>query len=307
MSGSEKPLIVQVDGGIGRVICAVPALEELAKTRKVTVLASHPEVLWNNPNIHKVYGLSREYLWDDVIKHGEFRFPEPYFSHRYYNQELHLIQSFNELLLGEAGEISKPSIYLTFEELKWGREFIDARRQEFPGKDIALIQAFGSAANIQDDLVDPTHRSLTPHAIDFLCTKTDTIFINASHIAINNEKVWQQEFTLRQLFSLVVSCDFIITVDSFLQHAGAALGKTGISFFGGTYPENLGYPDNFSIIRRSGYPKSYQPNRFSGFLDENKGAMEFTEDELEHIAGMINKHDFPLPIVKEDKTDLIVS
>ena len=62
MSGSEKPLIVQVDGGIGRVICAVPALEELAKTRKVTVLASHPEVLWNNPNIHKVYEIGRAHV-----------------------------------------------------------------------------------------------------------------------------------------------------------------------------------------------------------------------------------------------------
>jgi hypothetical protein len=90
------------------------------------------------------------------------------------------------------------------------------------------------------------------------------------------------------------------------MHVGAAFNKVGIVFFGGTYPENLGY-SNYRMVVRDGYPKSYIPNRFSGFIDKNKGALDFNTSEIEEIVKIINTHNFPsveeiFPIVRKDTT-----
>lgn len=290
---NDKPLVIQVDGGIGRVICSLPAIEALAQTRKVIVLTSFPEIFIGNPRVHKTYSLTREYLWDDVIKHGEFLYPEPYFSHRYYNQEQHLVQVFNHLLLGEAGSVDLGGkLYLTEDEITWAKDFILARKQEFEDKDIVLLQCFGSSAKIENNTVtDTTNRSLPTSAVDAVCANTKHLYINASHIAMNYPNVWQQAFTTRQLFALAAYCDFIISIDSFLMHVGAVFKKAGLVFFGSTFTKNLSY-DTYRVFQRKGYPKSYVPNRFSGFVDENARALDFDEAEVEHIIDVINSKEF---------------
>jgi len=288
---TQKPIVVQVDGGIGRVICSLPALEQLSKKRRVIVLTSFPEVFFNNPCIYKAYNLNREYLWDDVIKHGEFVYPEPYFNHMYYNQKHHLIQSFNYILTGKAGSVTTGSICLTHDEKVWASEFITTRRQEFEGKKIVLLQCFGSGAKIEDNKIcDSSYRSLPTEVVDKICENTNHLYINASHIHMNYANVWQQDFTTRQLIALTAYCDFIVSVDSFLIHAAAVFNKKSVVFFGGTDLRNLGYPDNI-IIKRQGYPKNYVPNRFSGFVDCNKGALEFDDEEMESILKTINEVD----------------
>jgi ADP-heptose:LPS heptosyltransferase len=308
--GNSKPYVVQVDGGIGRVICAVPAIEKLSKTKKVTVITSHPEVFWNNPFVYKVYNLSREYLWDDVIKNSEFLFPEPYFNHLYYTQKHHLIQSFDMLLNGGEGKFFTPRIYLSHDEIKWANDFIQGRRKD-SGKKIAMLQCFGSLAKIVDTrTVDVSNRSLPTNIITAIISNSDCTYINASHIPVDLPNVWNQEFTLRQIFALTAACDFIVSVDSMLMHIGAAFDKVGLAFFGGTYPANLGYP-NYRMVVRDGYPKSYIPNRFSGFIDENQGALDFDTNEIQEIVKIINKYDFPsfdevFPKVEKPKSCTVV-
>jgi hypothetical protein len=149
-TGKQKPYVVQIDGGIGRVLCSVPAVEKLSKTRDVIVITSHPEIFWHNPYIYKVYGLGREYIWDDVIKNGEFLYPEPYYNYKYYTQEHHLIQSFDMLLNGGTGKFYTPKIYLTRDEIIWASEFIKLRRVDSGKNRVAMLQCFGSSAKIVD-------------------------------------------------------------------------------------------------------------------------------------------------------------
>lgn len=287
----QKPLVVQIDGGLGRIICAIPALEQMAKTRRVIVLTTFPEVFWNNPNIYKVYNLNREYLWDDVIKHGEFLNPEPYHNHKYYNQELHLIQTFNLLITGDAGDIVTPNLYLSSEEEDFAEEFISARKREF-GKDIVMLQCFGSGASVSNQTThDTSNRSLPVKVVDAICNNTDILYINASHINMDYRNVWQQTFTSRQIFALTSRCDFVVGIDSYLLHVGNAFRKQGLAFFGGTFPENLGY-SQYQIIRKSGFPVSYVPNRMTGYVNENNGALEFDNVEISQILRSINEQTF---------------
>jgi len=299
---TEQAFVIQVDGGIGRIICSVPAIEALAQTRRVIVLTSHPEVFSYNPHVYKVYSLNREYLWDDVIRHGEFLYPEPYYNHLYYNQKLHLMQMFNLLLIGASGEITMPNLYFTQEEHNWAGEFISQRRQEH-GKDVVMLQCFGSAARVDNDtVIDPTYRSLPSNVVEAICNNTNYTYINASHIPLNFPNVWNQQLTLRQLLVLTVYCDFIIGVDSFLLHVGNACGKNGIAFFGATYPENLSY-DRYRTIQRQGYPKVYVPNRFAGSVGNNAGAFDFDNIELGQILKIINDKEFSEADVPIEKTD----
>lgn len=281
-------LIVQIDGGIGRVICSTPAIETLAKNnpdRKIIIITTHPYVFYNNPFVWKVYGLDHDYLWEDVIQTGEFINPEPYHNHLYYTQKHHLIQSFNYLINKDDSMVS-PSLYLTDQELAWGTEFIDTRKKE-KGKPIGILQCFGMG--VTDNFLDDTHRSLSPECIERLISLFDQcIFINASHINLDYANVWQQQFTTRQLFSLVAACDFVLTIDSFISHVGACFNKKGVLLLGGTYKENVGY-SHYNTIQREGYPKSYFPNRFSGFINQNKDAMNFSADEIEEIHSALSK------------------
>lgn len=278
--------VIQVDGGIGRVICSTPAIDRIAQDRCVTIITGYPEVFWNNPNIHKVYNVNREYLWEDVVKDSDFRCPEPYHDRNYYTQQCHLIQSFDALLGGE-GAFSFPKLYLDAEERAWAKTLIQEIRIKHP-KPIALLQCFGAGAAIFDgELQDKTYRSLPLPVVDMLCKKSECIYINASHIPMDYPNVWQQKFTLRQIFALAWACDFVVSIDSCVGHAGAAFGKSGILFVGATYSQNVGYP-NYRMVCRDGYPKCYSPNRIGGGLDANRYAMSFDEKEISEVADMIN-------------------
>jgi hypothetical protein len=199
---------------------------------------------------------------------------------------------------------------LSHDEIKWANDFIQGRRKD-SGKKIAMLQCFGSLAKIVDTrTVDVSNRSLPTNIITAIISNSDCTYINASHIPVDLPNVWNQEFTLRQIFALTAACDFIVSVDSMLMHIGAAFDKVGLAFFGGTYPANLGYP-NYRMVVRDGYPKSYIPNRFSGFIDENQGALDFDTNEIQEIVKIINKYDFPsfdevFPKVEKPKSCTVV-
>jgi len=286
--------IIQIDGGIGRVLCTTHALNILSEQQEVIVLTTWPEVFFNNPNILKVYGLNREYIWDDVIRHGDFIYPEPYFKREYYTQEHHLSQAFNNILLNDS-VFSFPKLYLSPQEMQWGKNFIINIRAQFPKHLILAFQPYGASATITDGIViDPTNRSLSSDSVRYIADNLkDVILLNCSHIPIDHRKVWQASFTVRELFAVVAACDHIFTIDSMLSHVGAAFQKTGILLLGSTFSRNVAYP-NYTTLQREGYPKSYYPNRFSGFVDKNKGAMDFTASEYDMLITLLNEKKFPL-------------
>jgi len=286
--------IIQIDGGIGRVLCATHALNTLSEQDEIVVLTTWPDVFINNPNILKTYGLNREYIWDDVIRHGDFRYPEPYFTRKYYTQEYHLSQAFNSILLDDP-KFTFPKLYLTPQEVIWGKGFVNNIKTQFCGRLIVAFQPFGaSAINTEGIITDETCRSLSMDSVRFIADNLkDVILINCSHISIDHRNVWQASFTIRELFAVVAACDHVFTVDSMLNHVGAAFQKTGVLLLGSTFSKNVAYP-NYTTLQREGYPKSYYPNRFSGFVNRNKGAMDYTASEYDMLINLINDKKFPL-------------
>ena len=284
-------IVVQIDGGVGRCICAIPALEKLSKSREVIVLTGHPEVFYSHPDIYKVYGLGREYMFDDVIKHGEFTFPEPYWDHHYYQQRRTLTESFYVLLNKEEppGKL-KPTIYLSQEEMKEADTYINNIRAQIGNKKIVAFQPFGASFDQQSG-TDNTNRSMTYDTVEFLLEglHEGCCFLNFTSVGIKNKAMCIEEFTLRQRFALIPHCQYFIGIDSFAAHACYSMGLPGTQFMGSTNAINVGYPEYYHTVRREGYPKGYVAYRMSGCVDKNHGAMAFTREELGPIIKEIKE------------------
>lgn len=278
-----KKTIVQIDGGIGRCICATPALVNLSKKvgHKLTLITPWKDVFINAPFVEKMYRPDNDYLFDDVISKGKFYYPEPYHSDLYYTQKHHLVQSFNHLLNG-IEKFEAPQLFLSYPEVKKGLDFCNQLREQNKTKLIIGIQFYGAGAVFDGTgIYDPTNRSLSPE-VQKLILELDATFINLSHISINHPKVYNQQFSMREIFQIVYSCDYIITIDSIISHVGRAFNRTGLLFLGPTYKENVGY-DTYKIIQRKNYPKGYSCNRLNGGWEDNEQAMDFDTKELEEI------------------------
>ena len=87
-----------INGGAGRVLCSIPALERYAETHDdfVIVSESWDELYLNNPVLRdKTYSVGHKGLFEDHLKDKEIVSPEPYRINQYFNQECNLIQAFD--------------------------------------------------------------------------------------------------------------------------------------------------------------------------------------------------------------------
>jgi hypothetical protein len=289
--------ILKIDGGIGRVICATGAIRKLSESDphdEIVIITSWPEVFENSPYVLKLYkDGSIPYVFDDVIKHGRFSYPEPYHEWTYYNQEHHLIQSFNFLINGHTKK-TYPEIFLTPEEKSFGLDVVSKVMAASGKRSVVAYQPFGSGASLSVDGVisDPSFRSITDELNKEILTECkNSVFINLSHIPINHPNCWQQSFSLRQLFAVASACHSVVSIDSVLSHIGVSFWKKGVLLLGATYSTNVGYDENldYETFQRKGYPRSYQSNRFGGHIEKNKNAMDFDELEKNCIIEAIIK------------------
>jgi hypothetical protein len=288
--------IIKIDGGIGRVISSTGAIKILSGEKNIdddiVIITSWPEVFENSPHVLKCYrDGSIPYLFDDVIKHGDFIYPEPYHDPKYYRQEYHLSESFNKLINGLDSK-PHPEIFLTQEEKNFGFDVVSKALSASRKKVAVAYQPFGSGATMSQSGVisDPSFRSIGDDLNKLILSDCEeAVFINLCHIPINHPNCWQQTFTLRQLFSVAAACDYVVTVDSVLSHVGVAFDKKGLLLLGPTYSKNVGYDEylNYETFQKEGFPRSYQSNRFGGHIEKNQEAMLFSTDDQCHIVSTI--------------------
>lgn len=278
--------VVMVDGGIGRILCATPAIEELAKTQEVIVVTSWTDIFENNPHVERVYKLDFPYLFDDVIKGNILKNPEPYQYPPYYNDNLHLMQAFNELLEVNP-EKNVPQIHLTESEKVGGENTVKSLRKEHK-KPVICFQPF-AATHSPEFGSDDSRRSLKMDLIAPLLTQLDAVFVNFGIVPIEHPNVVNLKLPLRKFMAIAAFCDYCIGIDSSLAHIAAAFGRVGTFFYGPTNPEQLGY-ERFNNIARTGYPKGHQSFRLPTNPMLNEGAMDFTTKEREDSLQVIRDH-----------------
>jgi ADP-heptose:LPS heptosyltransferase len=291
-----------IDGGAGRVIASIPALEKYVRNnpnQKVAILIhGWDNLVWGNPLLQDItYNADTKGVFDNIVKDADIIVtPEPYKEPGYFNQKLSLAQAFDKIIneTDDHSDLGIPKLHLSKAEEKGAANLIaDVKSQQKKNKTI-VIQPFGRSARVdRGDVIDDSSRGLDSRSYLQLVKKLSTKY-NMVLFAEKDFHLPQDNFTfkyegdLRQWASIIEASDYFVGCDSVGQHMARAFNKPGTVILGSTFAINTTYPDWFSIIEKEGVEKKYSPIRICG-LDShladryNDKTMDFTDKEVDDI------------------------
>jgi len=310
MENDEMSTTFLINGGAGRVISAVPALEKFARLNpnndfRVLVFGWE-NLFWSHPLLQKrTFSANAKGVFDAYIRDNQLLCPEPYFVPGYYQQKLSLAEAFDEQINSTAdhSDLTAPTLYLsTFEHVSIKRIIEELKKQHNKSK-LVIYQPFGSSAVKNNNLVfDKSERSLYHDQYYKLSDKLGKdcliVYFGLRDLRHPNDKstVYLDQFNpdLRMYMSLIKECDYFIGCDSVGQHIARAFDRPGAVIMGSTIEKNVSYSDHFRIFRKADRDPVYDPIRInqvdSEFTQrENDGIMNFTDKEIEEFAAIINR------------------
>ena len=284
-----------VNGGAGRVLCSIPALERYAETNDdfIIVSESWSELFMLNPTIRdKVYPVGQKDLFEDKLKDKKIISTEPYRVNQYFNQKCNLIQAF-DIEINELDEIpeSRPiNIELTKEEQIAGYNIVSEVKSTLTKEKVVVFQPFGSAVKIDGRfIVDSSGRSFelsnTFEIIKNLNKHFSVIVMSDIDIpGIEDLAVsFPRSVPLNVWAGIINASDYFLGCDSVGQHLAHALKKPATVVIGSTYPENISYPDNkdFKIIDLGKDKRKYSPIRigFAPATDRNNESLMMIDND----------------------------
>jgi hypothetical protein len=268
-----------INGGAGRVLCAIPALEAYKQNVDpdvVIVAEAWAELFLSSPIIRdNVFNVNHKSLFEEKLKDREIISPEPYRLNSYFNQRCNLIQAF-DMIINESQTIpeTKPfSLEISKTDQVFAHNLVNEAKAT-SGKDkVVVFQPFGSSVVKDGGFVfDTSGRSfelaqayeiikkLSEHyAVLVMCnidipppeeTKTKTSFL-------------PQGINILQWMGIIKASDYFLGCDSMGQHYAHALNKPATVVIGSTCPENISYPNNknFTIIDNGKEKRRYIPMR----------------------------------------------
>ncbi len=307
----ERKKVFHLDGGAGRVICALPALEKYAKKNPDkdfnVIIGGWDTLTFGNRLLQdKTYSMDVKGIFNLLIKDNDLIHPEPYLVWEYYNQKCSLIEGFDKLIneTDDHSDLDPPRLYLNKMEEKGAANLIAQVKSKQNKNATIVIQPFGRSARVDNgDIIDDSTRSIEPHVyyklVKKLSQKYNILFMGEGEFAqaISQEDSISEkpQGDLRMWAAIIEASDYFIGCDSLGQHMARAFDKPGSVIMGSTYAENVSYPDWFNIIENEDIPKTYSPIRACGFDSHladrlNDGLMDFSDDQINKIYSNIAKH-----------------
>lgn len=251
--------IFHLEGGLGKHVAATAVAQCIKNNypnRELIVVCAYPELFLGLDFVDKVYRIGNTpYFYETYINEQDsliFKH-EPYFTTEHIHKQLPLIENWCKLYqLEYSGEapilkFNKKQKQIGF--TKWYRE-----------RPIMVIQTNGGPLQEQ-----PYIHSWTRDIPYELAQSLVNYFQNEYHIiqiCRNEDQVLQgveahwENMSNMELFSLLLVSEKQILIDSCLQHAAAALGKSSTVLWIGTSPKVFGYKLHDNII--ANLPKNYK-------------------------------------------------
>jgi len=297
---------IYLDGGLGRIVCAIPALERFVKNNPETKIVTYAIELFldNQLLIDHVFSPETKGLWDSWIKDSTYLVPEPYQNKEYYNQRAHLIQAFDIELNGDNSGLGVTTIQPLNTDLIYTRKAIDFAFENYGKKSTVVFQPTGRGFDF-DSLIDPSSRSIVyVDIISILETlsKDYNVILMVETDKFDNPEKWYRPdgYTPRQWSSIIGMSNYFIGCDSFGQHLARGMGVPGTVVLGSTFKENVTYPDWFNVIETDKSEVKYSPLRTYKMEDiyisaYNNSCMNFPEG---YLVFEIDKHMKQCGIVK---------
>jgi hypothetical protein len=299
-----------INGGAGRVVCSIPALEKYAEENPnddfIIVCEGSTDFYKGHPKLHpRAYDHWHKNLFEDKLIHMDLVSPEPYRVWEYYNQKCSLAQAF-DIEINKKGlrDLPNPSIRLSNEEAFVGFNVIKEVKEK-TGKDkVIVFQPFGRGVRAENGIVfDTSGRSFEgAHTISivkklqkkYAVVMMSEIGIDFSKHGCKDPVAHPQNINLRQWAGIIHNADYFLGCDSVGQHLACALDKPATVVVGSTFGINVSYPNNkkFEVLDMGGDMRRYSPIRIT--LDEvsdrvNDGIMRMNEAVEDAIVDSVNK------------------
>lgn len=247
----EKYSIFHVEGGLGKHIASTAVancIKNNYQDRKLIVVCAYPSIFINLPFVDRVYRLgATPYFYQDFILDKDsliFRH-EPYFTTDHIHKKLHLIENWCKLYnLNYSGE--SPSMDFNIRQIQYGKRIW---KREKP---VMVIQTNGGPLNDQ-----PYKYSWARDIPYDLSLKIFNKFSKEYHIiqicrdesqSIPGAESVYSPMENMELLPLLLFSEKRVLIDSCLQHASAALGKSSTVLWVGTSPKIFGYSSNDNIV-----------------------------------------------------------
>jgi hypothetical protein len=293
-----------INGGAGRVFCALPALERYITEHPDTYIISESGIdfVLGHPLLqNKTYDINTKGLFENIIKQSETIVPEPYYDFDYYNQNTSIAQTFDKILNGSV-RIDfdyKPNIIFNKQEKMFGLEIVTNTKSAQQKTKTIVIQPFGRTAEFNQSLnivTDNNSRSLNVNTFLAIAKELRKHYnvITMSEFPVPGDEYTRHidDVALRVWASVIAHADYFIGCDSVGQHFAYAVDTPGTVILGSTFAQNVSYPNYFNIIEKEGFQKQYCPIRISSFssfeADQlNDKAMDFDENETKRIIDNI--------------------
>jgi hypothetical protein len=236
----SKNLILQIDGGIGKCILATAVCKAIKKQFPedvLIVISGYPDVFLNNPNVNKSLQTGNlAYFYTDYIENKDIKLMlhNPYLEENYVNESQHLIDTWCKMFdINYNGE--QPELFLTQREL----DFYQKKYQS--DKPIFVLQTNGGASA---DLKYSFARDI-PSSVAIKVIEHFSPTHNIVHIRREDQLGYQNTTPIhagfREILALTLLSEKRLLIDSFLQHACAALNLPATVCWITNNPNVLGY------------------------------------------------------------------
>ena len=297
-----------LNGGAGRVIAAIPALEKFHRLNpeddfKVFVYGWEC-LYWSHPILQKrTFSIGQKGIFDLFIKDNNLTVPEPYSRRSYYTQQKSMIEVFDEEInqTDDHSDLTKPSLYLQKQEDIEVRMMLQQKMEEQDKNKVVVFQPYGSGTQMfHERPFDSTHRSLDVDDYYRIAKRLNedalvVYFGDKDYIHPADDFSFKpsldMQTDLRFWMACINACNYFIGVDSVGQHIAYSFNKSGMVIMGSTMDKNVTYPEHFQIYR-NGLTPTYSPIRIGeidcNFADrENERLMEFNEEQINEICNRI--------------------
>ena len=298
-----------INGGAGRVVCSIPALEKYAEEVSkdfIIVCEGGTDFYKGHPILHeRAYDHWHKNLFEDKLINMDLVSPEPYRVWEYFNQKCSLAQAF-DIIINNKGvrDLPRPNMRLSNEEMFTGFGVIKEVKEKTKKDKTVIFQPFGRGVVSNNGLIlDSSARSFEgAHVINIvkqLQRKYSVILM--SEIGIDFSKhgckdpvAHPQNLSLRQWAGVIANADYFLGCDSVGQHIACALDKPATVVVGSTFAINVSYPDyeKFDVLDMGGSVRKYSPIRIT--MDEvadrgNDGIMNMNEAIEKAIVESVDK------------------
>lgn len=257
-----KNVVFQIDGGIGKCVAATAVLKNIKKefpNDNIIVISGYPEVFLNNPNVYKSLQFGNvSYFYTDFIenKEVELMLHNPYLEKDYVQEKKHLIEIWSEMN-GLKYNKEMPEVFLTKRELEF---YQNKYRSDKP---ILLMQTNGGAnADLKYSFARDLPSGVVTKVIEAFANEYNIVHIRREdQIGYNNTTPITAGF--REILALTLLSSKRLLIDSFLQHACAALNMSSTVCWITNSPKVLGYEMHKNILAK---PFNNQPELKNSYL-----------------------------------------